>query len=320
MSPKSLFFFVVVGLCAAQMVSAHREARGIAEFFNTARNKLANVLTAGEDATLSSINTVKEYINGLENKLLESGTNALNKAGIDIDLNDLAALVKGNVRVCAQDEEVKEGATEILNNMATCVTKDVSKLKALIGEMEDLWETAQSMPDAIRDVVDRCRSDDAVAEEPLDLTVTLDTSDHELAEASNKLLQDASKHLSKRALWDLNRYTRCVKTVFNFAKKDLVSIPGDIITAATHAYQVVHSVQGGIPSCVAQKAVENGPQIAKLALKVGSCVAAEIANGDETDSQSLAALKQLTVVAEKLNDLSNSGALNTASDLAQVLG
>lgn len=157
----------------------------------------------------------------------------------------------------------------------------------------------------------------AVAEEPLQLNVTLDTSGHELAAASNELLQAASKHLSKRALWDLARMTRCAKTVFNFAKDDLRSIPGDIITAATHAYQVVQGVQGGIPACVSKKAVENAPQIAKLALQVGTCVAAGVADGDFSSNQSLAALQQLATVAENLKAAQNSDA---AATLANLLG
>lgn len=85
------------------MVSAHREARGIADFFDTARNKLANLVDNAQDSTLSSINTVKQYINNLENKLLNSGTEALNNAGLQVNLTDLAGLVKDNVKICAKN-------------------------------------------------------------------------------------------------------------------------------------------------------------------------------------------------------------------------
>lgn len=50
-------------------------------------------------------------------------------------------------------------AKVILNNMASCITKDVSTLKNLINEMEDLWETAKDMPSAIKDVAARCSAE-----------------------------------------------------------------------------------------------------------------------------------------------------------------
>ncbi|XP_034237541.1 uncharacterized protein LOC117642977 [Thrips palmi] len=320
MSPKSLFFLLAVGLCATQMVSAHREARGIAEFFNTAKNKLSQLLHKAEDPILSSINTVKQYINNLENKLLESGTTALNKAGLQVNLTDLADLVKDTAKTCAKDEKVKAGAKVILNDMASCVVKDVTTLQNLIEEMEDLWDTARTMPSAIKDVANRCKTGEAVPADPLQLTVTLDTSDHELAEASNELLVTASKHLSKRALFDLSRVTNCVKNIFDFAKNDLVSIPGDVITAATHAYQVVQSVQGGIPACVAKKATENVDEITKLGLEVGACLAAGVADGDLSTNPSLRVLKQLSVAADALNRLQDSSALSAAGQITQYLG
>lgn len=303
----------------------------ISDLLSTAQKKLGNLLGEVKDAAGTSVETVFNYIGVLENKALTAGTKALHQRGVKVNLTDIADLLKDNIQICIKDDEVKAEAKVLIGNVASCVTNDVETLKKLAKEMQGLWSTAKNLPAAIKDVGAQCSahantdvSDESALNVNVDAIVSAAADGHELAPEVTELLETASHHVSKRALWGLDRITKCVKSVFNLGKKELVAIPGEIVAVAADAYKLSRSAQAGIPACVSKKLAENSADISKLALKVGACVAAGVSEGEDLEkvlesSPSLAALRNLAQVSEKLNQLKDSAALDTLSSVGNTI-
>ncbi|KAK3908365.1 Glycerol-3-phosphate dehydrogenase [NAD(P)+] [Frankliniella fusca] len=338
MSPKSILLLVVVGLCAAQMAAAApRHERGIADLLAAARAKLTQVLKNAEDAARSSVETVFNLVSEVEEKALDKGTEYLAEQGIDVNLTTVAVLLKGNVKVCANDDQWKTEATGVVKNVAGCVVKNVDTLLDMAEDAKELWETAKTLPTVMKKVADQCKAHadtdmpkDALApgstaDALVAITAELDPN-HDLTADARQILKAASHHLSKRDLWGFSRITRCVQAVYSLTKTDLVNIPGEILSIAARGYSVVQGAQASIPACVGKRVVDNLPTITKVASQLGVCVAKGVASEDELmdmieANPKLAGLQNLVGVAEKLGALQNSGnALEALKTAGQLLG
>ncbi|KAE8737776.1 hypothetical protein FOCC_FOCC016757 [Frankliniella occidentalis] len=337
MSPKSILLLVVVGLCAAQMASAApRHERGIADLLAAAKAKLTQVLRNAEDAARSSVETVFNLVSEVEENALNRGTEYLAARNINVNLTTVAVLLKENVKLCANDTELKTEAKAVVKDVASCVVKDVDTLIDLSKEAKELWKTAKTLPTIMQKVAEQCKAhadtdvnDDALADNStadalVAITAELDP-EHDLTADASAILKSVSHHLSKRDLWGFSRITKCVQSVYSLTKTDLVNIPGDIISIAAKGYSVAQGAQTGIPACVGQKVVKNLPAISKIAASLGTCVAVGLANEDDIQDMidanpQLAGLQNLAEVAEKLSALKNATASEAISTVSEILG
>lgn len=83
-----------------------RHERGVQELLAAAKEKLAHVMVAAEDAARASLETVMQYVRQLEAEVLSRGTETLHKYGYEVNLTVVAEVFKSDLQTCVSDVRI----------------------------------------------------------------------------------------------------------------------------------------------------------------------------------------------------------------------